>query len=115
MSSGRFSRKVAVDTYSHLLQEFGADITNKGEEQYSDFFEGTLDGKKFKFIVYHKKDGEFTKIDWQKVSREDFQDIKTLFDGIKNDILKQSEKVKDVVLLHKTAKMQVKEEAGATP
>ena len=55
MSSGRFSRKVAVDIYSHLLDEFGALDTKKGKEQYSDFFEGTLDGKKFKFIVYHNK------------------------------------------------------------
>ena len=115
MSSGRFSRKLAVDTYSHLLHEFDADVTDRGQEQYSDFFEGTLDGKKFKFIVYHNKGGEFTKIDWQKVSRDDFQDIKAFFDDIKEDILEKSKKVKAAVLTHQMTKMRVKEEAGATP
>ena len=115
MSSGRFSRKVAVDVYSHLLEEFGAVVTKRDKEQYSDFFEGTLDGKKFKFIVYHNKDGEFSKIDWQKVSRDDLQDVKALFDGIKDDILELSEKVQAAVLSHGVGKMQVKEEVGATP
>lgn len=115
MSSGRFSRKVAVDVYFHLLEEFGAIITKQDKEQYSDFFEGTLDGKKFKFIVYHKKNGEFSKIDWQKVSRDDFQDIKALFDEVKGEILEISEKVEATVLSHGMTKMKVKETAGATP
>lgn len=116
MSSGCFSRKLAVDTYSHLLHEFGAVVTKRGQQQYSDFFEGTLDEKKFKFIVYHNDEGEFTKIGWQKVSSDDFQDIKAFFDGIRDDILKQSEKVKAAVLPRQmAAKMRVKEEAGATP
>ena len=111
MSSGHFSRKLAVDTYFHLLHEFGADITD-GREQYdSDFFEGTLDGEKFKFIVYHDKEGEFTEIGWQ-VSRDD---IKAFFDRISEDILEKSEKVKRVVSAHLKTKMRVKEEAGATP
>jgi hypothetical protein len=117
MASGCFSRKVAVDIYSHLLDEFGAIPTKRGQEPYSDFIEGTLDGKKFKFIVYHTQDGELSNIRWQKeASRDDlFQDIKAFFDDVKEDILKQSEKVKAAVLRHQVTKMRVKEEAEATP
>ena len=115
MSTGRFSRKIAVDVYYHLLEEFGAVITKKDQEQYSNFFEGTLDGKKFKFIVYHNKHGEFTKIDWQKVSRDDFQDIKALFDNVKGELHKISEKVGATTLSHRMTKMKVEENAGATP
>ena len=115
MSSGRFSRKQAVATYFNLLEEFGAIITKKGEQQYSDFFEGKLQEKEFKFIVYHNKDGEFTKIDWQKVARDDLQDVKAFFDEMRGEISKLSEKVDAAILSQRMGKMKVKEEAGATP
>jgi hypothetical protein len=117
MASGCYSRKVAVEIYYHLLCEFGAVVTKKDKGQFFDFFEGTLDGKKFKFNVHHTQDGELSNIGWQKeASRDDlFQDIKAFFDDIKEDILKQSEKVKAAVLHHQMTKMRVKEEAGATP
>ena len=115
MSTGRFSRRVAESFYSNLLKEFGAIITKEGEEQHSHFFEGTLKGKDFKFIVYHNQDGEFSKIVWQKVSRRDFQDIKALFDEMRGEILELSKKVDAVVLSHGMEKMRVKEEAGVTP
>ena len=73
--------------YRELLTEFGATNLEEDEEQYADCFEGRLKGKEFKFRVHHKKNGEFSKIDWQKTRRDDFQEIKGLFDGIKDDII----------------------------
>lgn len=115
MSSGRFSRRVAEAFYSDLLKEFGAIITKEGEQQYSHFFEGTLEGKEFKFIVYHNKDGNFSKIDWQKVSRSDFQDLKALFDEMRGEIIELSKKVDAAVLSHQMKKMDVKDKGGVTP
>lgn len=116
MSGGRFSRRLAVAVYSELLKEFGADITNQGEEQYSDFFEGTLKGKDFKFIVYHNKKGEFTKIDWQKVSRSDFQDMKAFFDEMIEKINEISKMVEATVLTCRMQKIKLEgKEGGARP
>ena len=68
--------------YGAMLKELGAAITKEGKEQYADVFEGTLRGKTFKFRVHHNKQGEFTKIDWQIITREDLQDVRSLFDQI---------------------------------
>ena len=95
-SNGRFSRKQAITIYLAFLEEFGAKIEDQKDEQYADSIEGTLQGKKFKFRIHHNKDGEFSKIDWQKISREDFQEIKALFDKIKGIIISGIEIAKKV-------------------
>ena len=95
-SNGRFSRRLAIAIYSAFLEEFGAIIEKLKEEQYADSIEGTLQGKEFKFRIHHDKDGEFSKIDWQKVSRADFQEIKGIFDAIKGDITRLSTKAAKV-------------------
>ena len=43
--------------------------------------------------MHHNKDGEFSNIDWQKVSRADFQQVKDIFDDLKGDITKMAAKV----------------------
>lgn len=84
---GRLSRKLAVLIYHECLKAYGAKITKEYEEQYADIIEGTLEGKNFKFRIHHKKDGKFSKVDWQKVKREDFQEIKAHFDEMVDKII----------------------------
>ena len=67
-SNGRFSRRLAITIYSAFLEEFGANINKPKEEQYADCIKGT---QEFKFRIHHDKDGEFSTVDWQKVSRAD--------------------------------------------
>ena len=118
MSKGRLSRRLAVAMYREFLQEFGATITKQDEEQYADIFEGTLQGKKFKLRIHHNKDGELTKVDWQKITREDFQEIKSLFDEMIAEIIKLSDKAKAVALQMQMKGMKVTvkdEDKGAAP
>ena len=109
ISDGRLSRRLAVAIYRAFLEEFGAVITKQSQEQYADIMEGTLLGKEFKFRIHHKKDGEFSKIDWQKTSREDLQEIKKLFDGLKGDIITLNAKAQPILLDLKMDKMKVED------
>ena len=68
-----------VKLYQALLVQFGAEVTVK-QEQYCLSIIGIIDGVEFKFRVHHDKDGEFTKIDWQKAKQKELKDIKKLFD-----------------------------------
>lgn len=111
MSDGRLSRRLAVAVYRECLLEFGATISKEDKEQYADIIEGTLQRKVFKFRVHHTKNGEFSKIDWQKVARNDFQEIKRHFDDIKDDITTLSDKTEKAVMKFKMANMKLKDEA----
>ena len=116
MSKGRLSRRLAVTMCRDILQEFGATITKQDEEQYADIFEGTLQGKKFKLRIHHNKEGELTKVDWQKITREDFQEIKSFFDVMIAEIIKLSKKDPAVHLPMQMKGMTIKEEdKGAAP
>ena len=112
MSNGRLSRRLALAIYCELLVELGAKITKEREEQYADIIEGHLQGKEFKFRVHHKKNGEFSKVDWQKLGRSDLQEIKASFDELINDINVFSHKVDSVLLPLKTGGMSIKEEGA---